>query len=200
MILGSKYHSKLEIQTKKVRNISYLDFVLKIIAVDSDQTIMEEIISRFPHMGEDIFKELNSKDFCKSTEVSRSWNYFIRNQRVLKKAYKKRIQNRIHTLAFLAKPNSWSGQTPFHLAAERGYLPVCQQIIETADEKNPNDMYGNTPLHEAAENGHLSVCQLIVENVDEKNPENYMGSTPLDLAILYGQQEVKTFFESVITK
>ena len=65
---------------------------------------MEEVLLRFPHIGEDIFKELGGKNFCKSMEVSRSWNYFIRNERALQKAYKnhkaykKVIQEKIQTL------------------------------------------------------------------------------------------------------
>ena len=61
---------------------------------------MEEVLLRFPHIGEGIFKKLNGKDFFKSMEVSRSWNHFISNQRVLQKAYKnhKAIQERIQSL------------------------------------------------------------------------------------------------------
>ena len=153
---------------------------------------MEEVLSRFPHIGEGVFKKLNGKNFFKSLEVGRSWNYFIRNQRVLKKAYKdhkaykKQIQDKIQTLT--KEIDGYQGwrrnlkKTPFHLAAERGYLPVCQEILENADDKNPKDRDGWTPLHHAAENGHLSVCQLIVEKVDDKNPKDKYGVTPFDVA------------------
>ena len=154
---------------------------------------MEEIISRFPHIGEAFYKELNRKDFCKSMEVNRSWNFFMNNQRVLQNAYKKRIQDKIQTLAEKIDGHGfWRHQRklPFHLAAERGYLPVCQQIMENADDKNPKDQFGMTPLHKAAWNGHLAVCQLIVENVDDKNPKDDDGWTPLHWAALYGHLSV----------
>ena len=154
---------------------------------------MEEVLSRFPHIGEDIFKELYGKDFLKSMEVSRSWNYFIRNERVLQKAYKahkankKRIQKKIQTLT---KEISWyekkyQKKTPFHLAAKYGDLSMCRDIIEYTDDNNPKDRDGLTPLHIAAQNGHLSICQLIVENVDDRNPKMNDGDTPFHLSLIH---------------
>ena len=90
--------------------------------------------------------------------------------------------------------------TPFHLAAKRGYLPVYQQMMENANDKNPKDGIRVTPLHKPAENGHLSICQLIVENVDDKNPKNDFGSTPLHEAAEQGHFLVCQFLESVINK
>ena len=78
----------------ELQNIGFFD---KNISVDWSQSIMEEIISRFPHIGEDIFKELNSKDFCKSKKICRSWNDFITNQRVLQRDNKNRIEYKIQT-------------------------------------------------------------------------------------------------------
>ena len=153
---------------------------------------MEEILLRFPNIGDNIFKELDCKDFCKSKEVGRSWKYFINNERALQKSYKNHIKNKIQSLTeeLRQNNNNWGNQTPFHLAAERGYLPVCRQIMENIDEKNPKDRFGYTPLHKAAGNGHLSVCQLIVENVDDKNPKDDNGETPLHEASKNGHLSV----------
>ena len=91
---------------------------------------MEEVLLRFQHIGEFIFKELNCKDFCKSMEVNRTWNYFIRNQRVLQRAYTAHkapiIQEKIQRLTEELNWYDNQEKTPFHLAAERGYLAVCQ--------------------------------------------------------------------------
>ena len=160
---------------------------------------MEEVLLRFSHIGEGIYKELNGKDFCKSMEVTRSWNYFIRDQRVLQRAYKvhkaigiQRIHKMIQTLTKEISRYERSVQktVPFHLAAERGYFAGCQQIMENSNDKNPKDRTGYTPLHKAAENGHLSVCQLILENVDDKNPKNWYGETPFHCAALKGHLPV----------
>ena len=107
------------------------------ISVKFKKTIMEEILLRFPNIGDNIFKELDSEDFCKSKEVGRSWSYFINNERALQKSYKNHIKNKIQSLTEELRQdnNNWGNQTPFHLAAERGYLPVCRQIMENIDEK-----------------------------------------------------------------
>ena len=49
--------------------------------------IMEEILCRFQHLGEQIFAELGDVSLAKSRETSRSWLDFICN----KKFYKNRI-------------------------------------------------------------------------------------------------------------
>ena len=82
---------------------------------------MEEILSRFPNIGDDIFKELDSKDFCKSKEVSRSWSHFISNSR----AYKKGIQDKIQALTEeIDGDEDWKRlrKQPFHLAAKKRLL------------------------------------------------------------------------------
>ena len=174
---------------------------------------MEDILLRFPHIGENIFKKLNRKNFCKSMEVSRSWNYFIKNESVLQKAYKvhkdnkTRIQEKIQSLTDEIendfRKKILEETTPFHLAAERGELQVCQEIMENADDMNPTTLggYGLTPLHKAAENGHLSVYQLISKSVDDKNPKDKFDVTPLHWAARNGHLSVCQFIvENVVDK
>ena len=42
---------------------------------------MEEVILRFPHLGEDIFNWMNNENLQRSRNISRSWNDFISNQK-----------------------------------------------------------------------------------------------------------------------
>ena len=157
--------------------------------------MMEEILLRFSHIGQAIFKELNGRDFAMSREVNRSWYHFISGERALQKAYRKQIQDKIQILANEIDQNEgWRRfWMPFHLAAERGYLPVCQQIMDNTHDKIPKDNYGQTPLHLAAKNGHLSVCQLIVEHAYDKNPKDGYGWTPLHLAAQNGHISICQF-------
>ena len=53
---------------------------------------MEEILLRFPNIGQYIFKELNDEDFFKSMKVCQSWKYFISSDFKAHKDLKKRIQ------------------------------------------------------------------------------------------------------------
>ena len=95
---------------------------------------MEEILFRFPHIAEDIFKELNGKNFFKAMEVTQSWKYFIDNQRVLQiaykthKAYGQKIQAEIADL----KNQCWGGRTPFHLACRDGQVELAEIIMKNS--------------------------------------------------------------------
>lgn len=55
------------------------------------------------------------------------------------------------------------GTTPFHSAAERGHLPVCQWLISLGVDPAAIDTFGRSALHYAAERGQLSVCTWLVE-------------------------------------
>ena len=43
---------------------------------------MEEILLRFPHIGEAIVKQLSNKDDSKLREVSRTWQNFVDTPRI----------------------------------------------------------------------------------------------------------------------
>ena len=150
---------------------------------------MEDMLWKFPHIGENIFKKLSNKNLAKCKKVSRSWEYFITNE----KFYKQRVHYEMKQ-----KEKLMFGDTPLHEAARDGQLLECKLIIDHVEDKNPQDDYGRTPLHFAAENGHLSVCQLIVDNVQNKNPKNEYERTPLDWAISVGCNQIIEYLKSVI--
>ena len=78
-------------------------------------------------------------------------------------------------------PANRHGQTPFHWAAQKGYLDICQLIVDFVENKNPVNNLGWTPLHISAMYGQFDVCKLIVENVENKHPVDDFGQTPKDL-------------------
>ena len=43
---------------------------------------MEEILLRFPHLGEAIVKQLSNEDDSKLREVSRTWQNFVDTPRI----------------------------------------------------------------------------------------------------------------------
>ena len=91
----------------------------------------------------------------------------------------------------------YTGDTPLHIAAEKGHFDTCNFIIQKLDaKKNPKDYKnGRTPLHRAAKNGFYSICELILQNVRIKCPKDENGVTPLHLAEKYGHLEICHLFE-----
>ena len=133
---------------------------------------MEDMLWKFPHVGQQIFKKLSNKNLTKSKEVARTWEHFIINERF----YKQKVH-------YETKQKDWLGMTPLHKAAMEGNHKECKLIMDNVEDKNPKDDFGWTPLHLAAGMGHLSVCKLIVNNIEDKNPKHYYGQTPLKMAI-----------------
>ena len=156
---------------------------------------MEEVVSRFPHIAEQIFEELDNDYFIQCKIISQSWKNFMEENkfsyiRLIKKSTdcsKKAIEkifpkiNLEDTIRLasdvnkvydeLRKENDLS-LTLFHMAAKHGYLSVCQLIIDGIESKHPNDPTAvcarrQNPLHFAAKNGHFSICQLILTNHEE---------------------------------
>ena len=148
---------------------------------------MEEVIARFPHLGEQIFQQLDYQNLVRCKMVSRSWLscvedqkfYYIRlikaftncSDELLKKLLQKQKLEAVIELAYdvfnvHTKVKEIFNRMPIHDAAENGLFDVCQLIID--EFSNPIDEIGQTPLHLAAANGHLSICQLIIDaNTDE---------------------------------
>lgn len=77
-------------------------------------------------------------------------------------------------------------ESPLMLAALKGYLPLCQRLIEKeADVNKP----GWTPLHYAATGGHLAVMRLLLDShayIDAASPN---GTTPLMMAARYANKD-----------
>lgn len=80
-------------------------------------------------------------------------------------------------------------ESPLMLAALKGHLEICRQLIaRDADVNKP----GWTPLHYAATSGNAAVVQLLLDHfayIDAASPN---GSTPLMMAAMYGSTDVVT--------
>ena len=123
---------------------------------------MEDMLWKFPHVGQQIFSKLSNKNLVKGKKVARTWEHFITNEHF--------YQQKVH-YETKQKKKEKNGETPLHKAAKEGNLLECKLIMDNVEDKNPKDDFGWTPLHLAAWEGHLSVCQLIVNNVEDKNPK-----------------------------
>ena len=148
---------------------------------------MEEVLLRFPHLGEQIFKKLLNKNLLKCMNVSKTWYHFINKE----KFYKLRVKYENYQ-----KKVDQFGDTPLHKAARNGDLSECKSIINHIENKNSANNFGVTSLHYAAKYGHLDVCRLIIDNVDNKHPVDNIGDTPKDLAVKNNHIAVSQLFNS----
>ena len=92
-----------------------------------------------------------------------------------------------------AQPNladTISGQTPLHLAAERGHGEVVQVLLENGSEPDMVDASGKTPLHMAALDGHHLVVELLLQSGANPNATEEDGKTPLHFAAEKGHTGV----------
>jgi ankyrin repeat protein/tetratricopeptide (TPR) repeat protein len=77
-----------------------------------------------------------------------------------------------------------SGQTPLHMAANRGSVKDIKQLLNAEVDPNARDPWGRTPLHMAAAAGHADAAKLLIEHgadVEVRTSENY---SPLVYAAL----------------
>lgn len=95
-------------------------------------------------------------------------------------------QELIASPATQVEVRSAKDESPLMLAAIKGELEICRQLIERdADVNKP----GWAPLHYAASGGKTEVMQLLLDNyayIDAASPN---GSTPLMMAAGYGTTE-----------
>lgn len=74
-------------------------------------------------------------------------------------------------------------ESPLMLAALKGQLALCEQLIARGADVNKT---GWAPLHYAATNGSLPIIQLLLDRYAYIDAESPNGTTPLMMAALYG--------------
>ena len=179
---------------------------------------MEEVLARFPHLGDKIFQSLDPHSLIKCKEVSRTWEDFMK---VAKSSYLRVIHWYTNFSVSLTK------KIVEKFGAAIIIVSILREIFGNFTRgKKQNSEYlqyqMNTPLHLAANRGQLAAYQLIMENIDNKNPAHFISpemqvlnkekgksflgfgsniSTPLHLAAKNGHLSVcKLIIENVSDK
>jgi ankyrin repeat protein len=80
--------------------------------------------------------------------------------------------------------------TPLHIAVSKGYLDMCQMLLEHKADVRAHDNSGNTPLHLAVSDDHLEIARILLKYNAEVNSRNEDGSTPLLMASSNGNIEI----------
>ncbi|XP_056136610.1 85/88 kDa calcium-independent phospholipase A2 isoform X2 [Lampris incognitus] len=85
-----------------------------------------------------------------------------------------------------------SGQTPLHLACERGNVVCVRELLEESQARTDiKDRNGETPMHCAAKQDTAAVIQVLCSRLcSGVNELNSRGETPLHVACRLGRVEV----------
>ena len=181
------------------------------VAIDidgSEDSVIDEIILRFPDVAQDVFKELNNETLTTCRNVSRLWCDYLDDQKFcwvrMIQRYRKNMKNAYHqwkivfknTPVAIVKEISVSTRqffkdhksrinfqcSPLHIAVGQGNLKLCKYIFEKTKNTKPRIQNKWTVLHMAAEMGHEEICKFLMNNLENKNPSYINGMTPFHYA------------------
>ena len=186
-----------------------------IVIDDIKTTFLDEMMLRFPHILQAIFKELDDKSLTNCRNVSRACCDFIDDEKFY---LVRKIQNYVSMKNFLKQWQKVLRNTPtenikkifvtvkqfveydlsryklqwspLHIAAAQGHLELCKYIIEKTNNPNPKFRNGLTAFHMAASSGFREICELLIDNLEDKNPADKKGKTPFHSATENGHFDV----------
>lgn len=75
------------------------------------------------------------------------------------------------------------GNTPLHIAAEKGYYSVVEMLIKDNVDINARNRFGETPLHLAVMMGYKTIVQLLLDNRADASITSMKGETPFNQAL-----------------
>ncbi|MEG4582512.1 ankyrin repeat domain-containing protein [Microcoleus sp. MON1_C5] len=83
-----------------------------------------------------------------------------------------------------------SGNTPLHLAVDRGSQDLAELLIANGARVNVRNENGQTPLYRAIAIGHNEIAALLINNGTDVNNIDGSGTTPLHKAAHYGTVKI----------
>ncbi len=83
------------------------------------------------------------------------------------------IERHIFWKADINKPGP-NGQTPLHVAAEKGQSIITELLLKHGADINSKDNEGNSPLHTAFMNGRTQVAEFLIKHGAKFNPDQLL--------------------------
>jgi hypothetical protein len=190
------------------KHISTFTTEVAIDILGTETSVSTIIIARFPHVANDIFKELDNETLTNCRKVSRLWCDHLDNQKMywvrMVQRYSTNTTNSyqqwkkvlkytpveyvkdlsVSTQQFVKKKSRRSKLQCFPLQVfdGQGNLELCMYMFEKTKKSKPSRNNKWTALHMSASKGHKEICEFRMHNSEKGNPANEKGMTPLHYA------------------
>ena len=150
----------------------------------SPNTSMNEVLTRFPHVGEQIFANLDDQNLTKCREVCDPWMTFLDSEKF--------IWTRI-ILSHIEETNNWNWQKFISTTSTPMLCKIAKRIrlfykSEQICTSFPGSIHVEmSPLHFAAMMyDDTNYCATLIKNDTINHPTDESGMTPLHYAAKYG--------------
>lgn len=108
----------------------------------------------------------------------------------------KRVAELVNTLAKKRQSvdflDQYSGQTPLHLAADRGLARTIKSLVSAHANLERKDIMGRSAMHYAVMEGHRDTVECL-RNLGASIQTSWKGRPALHLAFYYGRHEVAEY-------
>ena len=145
---------------------------------------INEVLTRFPHIGKQIFANLDDQNLTKCREVCDPWMTFLDNEKL--------IWTRM-ILSYIEETNSWNWQKFLSTTSTHILFKIARRISlfyknEEICTSFPGSIHVEmSPLHFAAMMyDDTNYCVNLIKNYTINHPKDESGMTPLHYAAKYG--------------
>ena len=169
------------------------------------QQSMDEILLRFPHLGEQIFQSLDLENLSNCWQVSKFWWDFINNDKIItfqlligsiKKYCGKRSvyyglsRGEMLRQEVLLQQCEWDALLKMATAAMNFVKQDVSHVAYFGGQGHQLKVFGITPLHYAAISGQWNVLAKMFDAGVDKSLHDYQGRTPIDFAVRFNHPDV----------
>ena len=165
---------------------------------------MEEVLLRFPHIGEKIFESLDEKSLESCRKVCKPWKNFIEdpNQKFKWIRIIKNCEKKITLKNWISSPYTWSNLRIQNLRKFANSLlseeikakmeeMFLEKYLELKIELNAKSDFGRTAFHLACEKGNSKLAEMMMKKSNELkidlNAQDRHGQTGFHLACRNGR-------------